>query len=111
MRKILLVLLAIGCGPSVEFRSHTLNEAPPGLTSSVGNQPSWTLTEGIAVAIDIVPNDAHVTFSADDNTVVRVQETSDRGTFVVIPTSAGTTKVHVHGDSSRIFDVSVKAQP
>jgi len=108
MRK-LFFLLAIGCGPTVSFEERTIASQP--ITSTYGNIETWSLTEGVAVALTTRPNDAHVSFTADDSTIVRVQETSERGTFIVIPTSPGTTKLHAHGDSQRIFTVNVKAQP
>jgi hypothetical protein len=106
---LLVATFATGCGPNVQFESEHLSLEP--VSSSYGDVESWSLTEGVAVVLKTQPADSHVTFDADDTAVVRVQETSRRGTFIVMPTSPGTTKLHAHGDSQRVFTVTVKAQP
>jgi hypothetical protein len=105
----LLLLGAAACGPNVQFESEHLSLEP--VSSSYGEAESWSLTEGVAVVLDLKPADSHVTFSADDAAIVRVQETSRRGTFIIMPTAPGTTKLHSSGDSQRVFTVNVKAQP
>ena len=105
----LLILGATACGPNVEFESERLSTEPG--SSTYGAIESWSLTEGVAVVLKVTPADSHVTFAADDTAIVRVQETSRRGTFIVLPTLPGTTKLHARGDSQRVFTVNVKAQP
>ncbi len=108
-KRFVLLLLLAACGPNVEFQSQRLSMEPG--NSIYGETDSWSLTEGIAVSLAIKPSDAHVTFVADDDSIVRVQETSRRGTFIVMPTLPGTTTLHARGDSQKTFTVSVTAQP
>lgn len=110
MRNAFFLFLLLGaCGPNVEFQSEHLSMEP--VASVYGAASSWSLTEGVAVALTMTPADAHVTFVADNDAIVRVQETSLRGTFIVMPTTPGTTKLHARGDSSKTFTVEVTAQP
>lgn len=106
---IFLLLFLVGaCGPSVRFESEHLSPEPG--TSTYGEVESWSFTEGVAVVLTIQPADAKVTFAADDAAIVRVQETSRRGTFIIMPTAPGTTKLRARGDSQRVFTVSVASQ-
>ncbi len=110
MRRLLVLLIAmLACGSHVTLASRSTTSEP--VSSTYGDVDTWSLTEGVAVALTMTPSDAHVTFVADDNTVVRVQETSARGTFIVMPLSAGSTKLHARGDFTRNFSVTVLAQP
>jgi hypothetical protein len=105
-----LLLLALGaCGPHVTFLDEHTGSEP--VRSDYGDKPTWSLTEGVAVALTMTPTDAHVTFTSDDMSIVRVQETSKPGTFVIMPFNPGQTVVHVRGDTTRSFDVTVRPQP
>ena len=104
-----LFLTAVACGPNVKFLDESTGTEP--VRSDYGDKPTWNLTEGITVVLKMTPQDAHVTFTADDTAIVRVQETSTRGTFMVMPFNPGSTIVHVKGDAQRTFNVVVKPQP
>lgn len=110
MRKALVILcLSMGCGRSVTFNPlRTTGEPFP--ETSYGHTDAWSLREGAAVALTMQPKDAHVTFVADDDTVVRVHETSAKGTFIVMPLAPGKTILHARGDSAQAFSVDVRAQ-
>ncbi len=108
MRRALVLLFLAACGPNVSFDKHETGSEP--VPSTYGNVASWSLTEGVAVALTMRPSDANVTFVADDTTIVRVQETSSRGTFIVMPLSPGKTTLRTRGESARAFSVEVHAQ-
>lgn len=103
------LLMSVACGPNVTFLDESTGNEP--VRSDYGDKDQWSLTEGVAVALTMTPKDANVSFTSDDATIVRVQETTTRGTFMIMPFSAGSTVVHVKGDAVRTFNVTVKPQP
>jgi hypothetical protein len=104
-----LVAASVACGPNVRFLDEATGTEP--VRSDYGDKPSWTLTEGITVVLKMTPQDANVSFTSDDPAIVRVQETSTRGTFMVMPFNPGKTIVRARGDAMRTFNVEVKPQP